>query len=57
MIYTILNLFVLITATFAVIIFTAVFSFFLFIMFACVYFGWMHIRSMSISDIWERIRR
>ena len=57
MIYTMLNLFVLITATFAVIIFTAVFSFFLFIMFACVYFGWMQIRSMSISDIWERIRR
>ena len=55
--HTILNLFVLVIAAFAVIIFMAVFGFFLFIMFACVYFGWIQIRSMSIPEIWERIKK
>jgi hypothetical protein len=57
MIVTILNLFVLITATFAVIIFTAVFSFFLFIMYACVHVGWREIKGMPLSDLWERIKK
>jgi hypothetical protein len=57
MIVTILNMFALFVATFAVLIFVVVFSFFLFIMFACVYIGWIEIRSMPISDIWERIKK
>ena len=40
-----------------VLIFVVVFSFFLFIMFACVYIGWIEIRSMPISDIWQRIKK
>ena len=57
MIVTILNMFALFVATFAVIIFVVIFSFFLFIMFACVYIGWMEIRSMPLSDIWKRIKK
>jgi hypothetical protein len=57
MIVTILNMFALFVATFAVLIFVVVFSFFLFIMFACVYIGWIEIRSMPISDIWQRIQK
>ena len=57
MIVTILNMFALFLATFAVLIFVVVFSFFLFIMFACVYIGWIEIRSMPISDIWQRIKK
>jgi hypothetical protein len=57
MIVTILNMFALFVATFAVLIFVVVFSFFLFIMFACVYIGWIEIRSMPISNIWERIKK
>ena len=57
MIVTILNLFAIFVATFAVLIFVVMFSFFLFIMFACVYIGWMEIRSMPISEIWERIKK
>jgi hypothetical protein len=57
MIVTILNMFALFVATFAVLIFVVVFSFFLFIMFACVYIGWIEIRSMPISDIWQRIKK
>ena len=57
MIVTILNMFALFVATFAVLIFVVVFSFFLFIMFACVYIGWMEIKSMPITEIWERIKK
>jgi len=57
MIYSIMNLLVLVITAFAVIIFAAVFGFFLFIMFACVYFGWMQIRSMPLAEIWDRIKR
>jgi hypothetical protein len=57
MIVTILNLFALFVATFAVLIFAIVFSFFLFIMFACVYIGWMEIKAMPITEIWERIQK
>lgn len=54
---TIINLLILFVATFAIIIFMAVFGFFLFIMFACVYFGWNEIRSMPVSEIWQRIKK
>ena len=54
---TIINLLILFVATFAIIIFMAVFGFFLFIMFACVYIGWEHIKGMSIPDIWEKIKK
>ena len=57
MIVTILNMFALFVATFAVLIFVVVFSFFLFIMFACVYIGWMEIKGMSMSELWERIKK
>ena len=57
MIVTILNMFALFVATCAVLIFIVVFSFFLFIMFACVYIGWMEIRSMPLTDIWQRIKK
>jgi hypothetical protein len=57
MIVTILNMFALFVATFAVLIFAIVFSFFLFIMFACVYIGWMEIKAMPITEIWERIQK
>jgi hypothetical protein len=57
MIVTILNLFALFVATFAVLIFAIVFAFFLFIMFACVYIGWNEIKGMPIPAIWERIKK
>ncbi len=57
MIVTILNLLALFVATFAVLIFVVVFSFFLFIMFACVYIGWMEIKSTPITEIWEKIKK
>lgn len=57
MILTILNLFALFIATFAVLVFATVFAFFLFIMFACTYIGWREIQSLSIMDIWERIKK
>ena len=57
MILTILNLFALFIATFAVIIFAVMFAFFLFIMFACTYIGWQEINAMPINDIWQRIKR
>jgi len=57
MIVTILNMFALFVAVFAVLIFAIVFSFFLFIMFACVYIGWMEIKAMPITEIWERIQK
>jgi len=54
---TILNLFALFVATFAVLIFAVIFGFFLFIMYACVYIGWNEIKGMSIPDLWERIKK
>jgi hypothetical protein len=57
MLMTILNMFALLLATFAVLIFAVMFSFFLFIMFACVYVGWMEIKSKSLIDIWNRITK
>jgi len=57
LILTILNMFALFVAVFAVLIFVVVFTFFLFIMFACVYIGWIEIKSMSLTDIWERIKK
>lgn len=57
MIVTILNMFALFVATFAVLIFVVVFSFFLFIMFACIYIGWMEIKAMPIAEIWEKIKK
>ncbi len=57
MIGTIINLLVLFVATFAIVIFMAVFGFFLFIMFACVYIGWEQIKGMPIPAIWERIKK
>lgn len=57
MIITILNMFALFIAVFAVLIFVIVFGFFLFIMFACVYIGWIEIKAMSIPDILERIKK
>ena len=57
MIVTILNMFALFVATFAVLIFAVVFSFFLFIMYACIYVGWREIKGMPLSELWERIQK
>jgi hypothetical protein len=57
MILTLLNMFALFVATFAVLIFAVVFSFFLFIMFACTYIGWMEIKAMPITEIWKRVTK
>ncbi len=54
---TIVNLLILFVATFAIIIFMAVFGFFMFIMFACVYIGWNEVKDKSISSIWDRIKK
>jgi hypothetical protein len=57
MLMTILNIFALFIAVFAVVIFTVMFAFFLFIMFACVCIGWKEINSMPIAEIWQRIKK
>ena len=57
MIVTILNLFALFVATCAVLIFLVVFSFFLFIMYACAHIGWKEIKGISLSELWERIQK
>jgi hypothetical protein len=57
MMMAILNMFALFVATFAVLIFAAVFGFFLFIMYACVYVGWREIKGIPISEIWERTQK
>jgi membrane-associated protease RseP (regulator of RpoE activity) len=57
MLLTILNIFALFIAIFAVIIFTVLFAFFLFIMFACVFIGWREINSTPISEIWQRLKK
>ena len=57
MLMTILNIFALFVATFAVLIFAIVFAFFIFIMFACVYIGWREVKGMSLSELWNRIQK
>lgn len=57
MITTIANLLVLFVATVAIIIFMLVFSFFVFIMFACTYIGWQEIKAMPISEMWEKLQK
>jgi hypothetical protein len=54
---TIINLLILFVATFAMLIFLVMFSFFLFIMFACVYIGWDQIKGMPITELWDRIKK
>jgi hypothetical protein len=50
-------MFFLLLATFAVLIFAVMFSFFLFIMYACVHIGWLEIKSKSLVDIWNKINK
>jgi hypothetical protein len=57
MLMTILNIFALFIAIFAVVIFTVMFAFFLFIMFACTFIGWKEINSMPVSDIWQKLKK
>ena len=57
MVTTIVNLLILFVATFAILIFMLVFSFFVFIMIACTYIGWQEIKVMSISEMWEKIKK
>lgn len=54
---TIINLLILFVASFAMIIFMALFGFFLFIMFACVYIGWNEVKGMSLSQVWDKIKK
>jgi hypothetical protein len=57
MLITILNVFAIFIAFFAVLIFAVLFAFFLFIMFACVSIGWREINSTPITDLWQRIKK
>jgi hypothetical protein len=57
LIVTILNMFALFVATCAVMIFIVVFSFFMFIMYACIYVGWREIKGMPLSELWNRIQK
>ena len=57
MMTAVLDMFAMFVATVAVLIFIVVFLFFLFIMFACVYIGWMEVKSMRLSELWERIKK
>ena len=57
MITTIANLLVLFVATVAIIIFMLVFSFFVFIMFACTYIGWQEIKAMPVSEMWKKLQK
>jgi hypothetical protein len=57
LILTILNMFVLLLATFAVLIFAVMFSFFLFIMYACVHIGWLEIKSKPLTEVWNKITK
>jgi hypothetical protein len=57
MITTIVNLLILFVATFAMLIFMLVFSFFVFIMFACTYIGWQEIKAVPLPELWERIKK
>jgi len=57
MIITMLNMFALFVATCAVLIFAAVFSFFLFIMYACIHIGWKEIKGTPLPELWNRIQK
>lgn len=57
MITTVVNLLMLFIATIAIVIFMLVFSFFVFIMFACTYVGWQEIRNMQLPEIWKRLQK
>jgi hypothetical protein len=54
---TIINLLILFVASCAMLIFMALFGFFLFIMFACVYIGWNEVKGMSLSQVWDKIKK
>ena len=57
MMLTILNMFALFVATFAILIFAVLFIFFLFMVYACVYLGWKEMKTMSIPQLWNRINK
>jgi hypothetical protein len=57
MLITILNVFAIFIAFFAVLTFAVLFAFFLFIMFACVSIGWREINSTPMADLWQRIKK
>jgi hypothetical protein len=57
LIFTLLNMFALLLATFAVLIFAVMFSFFLFIMYACVHIGWTEIKSKPLTEIWNKLQK
>jgi hypothetical protein len=57
MMLTILNVFALFVATFAVLIFAVLFIFFMFMVYACVYLGWKEMKTLSIPQLWNRINK
>ena len=57
MMLTIMNVFALFVATFAILIFAMLFLFFMFMVYACIYLGWMEMKSMSITQLWNRITK
>jgi hypothetical protein len=42
-------------ATCAVLVFAVMFSFFLFIMYACVHIGWKEVKSKPLTEVWNEI--
>jgi len=57
MMLTILNVFALFVATFAILIFAMLFIFFVFMVYACLYLGWKEMKTMSIPQLWNRITK
>lgn len=57
MILTIMNVFALFVATFAILIFAVLFIFFLFMVYACVYLGWKEMKNMSIPELWNKVNK
>ena len=57
MMLTILNVFALFVATFAILTFAVLFIFFMFMVYACVYLGWKEMKTMSIPQLWNRINK
>ena len=57
MMLTIMNVFAIFVATFAILIFAMLFLFFTFMVYACLYLGWKEMKTMSIPQLWNRITK
>jgi hypothetical protein len=57
LILTILNVIALFLATCAVLVFAVMFTFFLFIMYACVHIGWREVKAKPLTEVWNEITK